>query len=231
MHSPPQELSRERGHYLMYPITLSSISQCSRFLTAPADTAAMLAAQGAKWTMFFVLSLQKGSPQRMRTHTPRLMKGANIGGSPPRFHLTSFFDVPANNETALMISSATHGPISVVIHAMFPEFQHYASGVFTAPCPADKTDHSVLLVGYDKEYWIVKNSFGTGWGEEGVYSHRTFKRQRGVQWGQRPMRYSAVSILANCITVVIVILYIFHMQNILTVFYYLLRFRRMRSMP
>ena len=66
-----------------------------------------------------------------------------------------------------MISSATHGPISVAIHAMFPEFQHYASGVFTAPCPADETDHSVLLVGYDKEYWIVKNSFGTGWGEEG----------------------------------------------------------------
>lgn len=28
-------------------------------------------------------------------------------------------------------------------------------------------DHAVLLIGYTPNYWIVKNSWGTGWGDNG----------------------------------------------------------------
>ncbi|KAK9677722.1 hypothetical protein RND81_11G162100 [Saponaria officinalis] len=51
------------------------------------------------------------------------------------------------------------------------EFQFYKSGIFTSNC-ATTLNHSVVLVGYDttgdgKDYWIVKNSWGTDWGENG----------------------------------------------------------------
>ena len=52
---------------------------------------------------------------------------------------------------------------------------HYKSGIYddVKDCPADSTklDHAILAVGYGsengKDYWIVKNSWSTSWGEEG----------------------------------------------------------------
>lgn len=35
-------------------------------------------------------------------------------------------------------------------------------------CPSNVSiDHAVLLVGYDSTHWIIKNSWGTGWGDNG----------------------------------------------------------------
>ena len=82
--------------------------------------------------------------------------------------------VPANEE-ALKTATATQGPISVSIHVKgsFLEQFHF-TGVYYAPnCPSDFDSlmHAVTIVGYGTEngqdYWLVKNSYGTGWGEEG----------------------------------------------------------------
>ena len=69
-------------------------------------------------------------------------------------------------------------PLSVSISAGCSAFSSYKSGILTASacvsgCSAPRIDHAVLLVGFgidpstEQEFWIVQNSWGTSWGEEG----------------------------------------------------------------
>lgn len=67
------------------------------------------------------------------------------------------------NDNALMQAVAGR-PISVAVDAN--PWQGYNSGVFTG-CDSDNLNHGVLLVGYGRDYWKIKNSWGTGWGEAG----------------------------------------------------------------
>jgi len=59
-------------------------------------------------------------------------------------------------------------PVSIAIEADQSTFQFYNSGIITSGC-GDSLDHAVLIVGYDmdEKYWIVKNSWGSSWGEDG----------------------------------------------------------------
>jgi len=85
--------------------------------------------------------------------------------------ITSFKDVPANSETALM-AAIVQQPVSVAVEADQNSFQFYTGGVMDAACGTN-LDHGVLAVGYDtdaasgKDYYKVKNSWGATWGAAG----------------------------------------------------------------
>ncbi|CAM6025084.1 unnamed protein product [Sphagnum balticum] len=83
--------------------------------------------------------------------------------------INDYADVTENNETALLQAVSVQ-PVSVAIDASGRGFQLYQKGVFTGKCGTD-LDHGVLLVGYGTtagiKHWIVKNSWGTSWGQKG----------------------------------------------------------------
>ncbi|KAM0951345.1 putative zingipain [Dioscorea sansibarensis] len=84
--------------------------------------------------------------------------------------ITGFEDVPSNNEAALL-KAVTNQPVSVAVDAGGYAFQFYSGGLFTGHCGTD-LDHGVTVVGYGvtsdgTKYWLVKNSWGSSWGEEG----------------------------------------------------------------
>lgn len=79
------------------------------------------------------------------------------------------FTIGVNKLYFFIYFSAAVGPISVSIVA--DKMKLYKSGIFDDKLCGDELDHGVLAVGYgaadNKDYWLVKNSWGTTWGEQG----------------------------------------------------------------
>jgi C1A family cysteine protease len=81
--------------------------------------------------------------------------------------IDSFVDVPKNNEAQLS-AAVLKQPISVAIEADKAVFQHYKSGVMSDGVGCGTAlDHGVLVVGLTTDAYIVKNSWGSTWGENG----------------------------------------------------------------
>jgi cathepsin L len=105
-------------------------------------------------------------------------KAANVGATD-----TGFTDIKSKDEDALKQAVATVGPISVAIDASHASFQLYKSGIYNEIfCSQTRLDHGVLAVGYgtdsNKDYWLVKNSWGEGWGDSGYIKMTRNKRNQ-----------------------------------------------------
>uniref|UniRef100_A0ACD5XAA9 Uncharacterized protein n=1 Tax=Avena sativa TaxID=4498 RepID=A0ACD5XAA9_AVESA len=84
--------------------------------------------------------------------------------------IKNYEDVPANNEGALMAAVASQ-PVLVDVYGGDMTFQFYKGGVMTGTCGSD-LDHGIATIGYGTtsdgtKYLLLKNSWGTTWGENG----------------------------------------------------------------
>lgn len=87
----------------------------------------------------------------------------------PAFSLVT--DLGTGGTRAAIQAAIATTPSNVAVAAGNKYFQTYSSGILTSTeCPTE-IDHAILAVGYGEEdsvfYYIVKNSWGSSWGEDG----------------------------------------------------------------
>jgi C1A family cysteine protease len=82
----------------------------------------------------------------------------------------SYSDVTSKSPDQLK-AALNKGPVSVAIEADKAVFQQYTGGIISGSDCGTSLDHGVLAVGYGsengQEYFIVKNSWGSNWGDNG----------------------------------------------------------------
>jgi len=97
------------------------------------------------------------------------------------------------SEETMKEALVTGGPLSVSFE-VYDDFTMYKSGVYhhvallSGPFqPLELTNHAVLLVGYGTDeatgddFWIVKNSWGPDWGEDGFFRIRRGTDECGIE--------------------------------------------------
>jgi hypothetical protein len=101
----------------------------------------------------------------------------------PVAKISSYQDVTPNNENALM-QALVKNPVSVAVEADTSVFQFYHSGVLDNKGCGTNLDHGITLTAWGtdagKDYWKVKNSWGTSWGEAGYIRMVRNKNQCGI---------------------------------------------------
>jgi len=100
----------------------------------------------------------------------------------------------AGTELSMMQELQEKGPLVVSLEPG-KEFMYYSKGVYkSSPVKHSewvRVDHSVLLVGWGEEakaetgaiekYWIVQNSWGTDWGEDGFFRIDRGENDSGIE--------------------------------------------------
>lgn len=98
-----------------------------------------------------------------------------------------------NHEELIEYALLYVGPVAVGINGAEPAFVNYGGGIFDSPDCDQTANHALLIVGYDQEevttengdveivrYWIARNSWGKGWGENGFVRIKRGSGKKGV---------------------------------------------------
>lgn len=106
------------------------------------------------------------------------LSAAPYEGSAPSSYMwatepcTKLFFCPNQDEDTMKANLLSYGPLSIAVDAS--QWAAYTGGVLTSSSCSSSTlkqDHAVQLVGFnatsDSKYWIVRNSWGVDWGNDG----------------------------------------------------------------
>ncbi len=84
----------------------------------------------------------------------------------------------------------TYGPL-VTTMDVYSDFYYYSGGIYQYTSGTYQGGHAILIVGYDDtgQYFIVKNSWGSGWGESGYFRIAYSQLASVVNFGDYTMGY------------------------------------------
>ena len=84
-----------------------------------------------------------------------------------RTYITDYDVKQGKNTETNLVSFVSKQPVGVAIEVT-PKFQFYSSGIFDDPkCTGESVDHGVNVIGYDRHSFMVRNTWGREWGEDG----------------------------------------------------------------
>jgi C1A family cysteine protease len=131
------------------------------------------------------------------------------------YRIKEYYNVGSWSPTVDDIKNALfeYGPLPTTLD-VYTDFFSYRSGIYSlAPgcCSDSKTcpdchyegGHAVLIVGYDdeEEFFIVKNSWGTGWGESGYFRIDYSQLTNEVGFGQYTLAYETEVDISSRLTI------------------------------
>lgn len=135
-----------------------------------ADGADAGSCAGGWWDPVFNWMLTHGLPDEAVVPYQASDKPCNAGAAAPHRavawgFVTDKHAIPSRAQ--LKAALCAHGPLAVAVRAT-GAFQAYTDGVFNEGATGN-INHGVTLVGWDdtKNAWRIKNSWGTGWGDDG----------------------------------------------------------------
>jgi uncharacterized protein YjdB len=97
----------------------------------------------------------------------------------PKIKFTNWYRVPCSDINSVKTAIMTYGVVDAAVY-VDDAFQNYTGGIFSntsttcdgSPCENTTTNHAIALVGWGYDatignYWILRNSWGSSWGESG----------------------------------------------------------------
>jgi len=95
-------------------------------------------------------------------------------------------------ELAIQATIFAGFPVTFQIGASSSCFQGYQGGVLTCDCHGP-IDHVVLAIGWDENSWIIRNQWGTSWGEQGYGQLARYRISGTCEAYSGPLYLSAVA--------------------------------------
>jgi C1A family cysteine protease len=112
------------------------------------------------------------------------------------YQIASWAYVATTSPTVSAIRDAlvSYGPLATTMD-VYEDFYSYTNGVYSYATGVYEGGHAVLIVGYSDadQYFIVKNSWGAGWGESGYFRIAYSELGTVVKFGEYTMRYTGSS--------------------------------------
>ena len=124
-----------------------------------------------------------------------LLKNHGVAKESDCSYKASESNCPAGTKAAYQISSwsrsSDKSTIQRAVHtggvnvgfAVYSDFSYYKSGYYAYTNGYKRGYHAVAIFGYDSQGWIVRNSWGTGWGERGNFKILYSQMNNVIQFG------------------------------------------------